>query len=321
MSFAGSELAAIARAKMLDQFEEMICFAAVVETGSITAAARSVSRSKAHISRKLSELEVRIGTKLMHRSTRKLTLTDTGDRLKAEALQLYKAGQLLAMRATDLEDRLRGKFVITAPHSIMSFVIGPNVKELQDTFPEVNFRFLPSNIPLDLVSEGIDMGIRTGSVVDHRLIGRQVGVQYDKFFYCPKTYTLAPPVNEVADLLAHPLLIHTLSLSGESIKLTNGFKTINLTPSMMTTVSEQPFLITLALQGCGIGLASDYRIEELRLAGMAEPLFPDWWVKQWPIFIVYPFLSPLPTKLVKISEFFRGKLASHLAINSLTATP
>ncbi len=301
---------------MLDEFEEMICFAAVVETGSITAAARAVARSKAHVSRKLSELEGRIGTQLMHRSTRRLILTDTGQRLKAEALQLYKAAQLLALRATDLEDRLRGRFVITASHSIMSFLVGPHVKELQDTFPEVNFRFLPSNVPLDLVAEGIDMGIRTGRVVDHSLVGREVGVQFDKFFYCPATYALDPPVENVSDLLAHRLLINTLSLSGDSIKITDGSNTINLAPSMMTTVSEQPFLITLALQGCGIGLASDYRIEELRQSGLAEPLLPDWWVKQWPVFIVYPFLSPLPTKLVKISAFFREKLTARLAVGS-----
>ena len=63
---------------MLDEFEEMICFAAVVEAGSITAAARAVARSKAHVSRKLSELEGRIGTQLMHRSTRRLILTASG---------------------------------------------------------------------------------------------------------------------------------------------------------------------------------------------------------------------------------------------------
>lgn len=301
-------------ATMLDEFEEMICFAAIAETGSITAAARAVGRSKAHVSRKLSELEVRIGTKLMHRSTRRLAMTDTGERLRVEALQLYKAGQLLAVRATGLDDRLRGKFVITASYSVMSFLVGPYVKELQDTFPEVSFRFLPSNIPLDLIADGIDMGIRTGSVVDQRLIGREVGVQFDKFFYCPTTYAVDPPVAEVSDLLAHRLLINTLSLSGDSIKLTNGLRTIDLTPSMMTTVSEQPFLITLALQGCGIGLASDYRIEELRLNGLAEPLLPDWWVKQWPVYIVYPFLSPLPPKLVKISAFFREKLTARLSV-------
>lgn len=302
---------------MLDDFEEMICFAAVVEAGGITAAARVVARSKAHVSRKLSDLEARIGTKLMHRSTRKLILTDTGERLKAEALQLYKAGQLLALRATDLEDRLRGKFVITASYSVMSFLVAPHVKELQDTFPEVNFRFLPSNIPLDLVADGIDMGIRTGSVVDQRLIGREIGVQLDQFFYCPNAYRLDPPVEDVSDLLAHRLLVNTLSLSGESIKLTNGLKTVTLTPSMMTTASEQPFLVTLALQGCGIGLASDYRIEELRRSGLAEPLLPDWWVKRWPVYIVYPFLSPLPTKLVRISAFIRERLTARLAVQSL----
>lgn len=299
---------------MLDEFEEMICFAAVVETGSITAAARALARSKAHTSRKLSELERRIGTKLMHRSTRTLILTETGERLKAEALQLYKAGQLLAVRATALDDRLRGKFVITASYSVMSFLVGPHIKELQDTFPDVNFKLLPSNVPLDLVADGIDMGIRTGSVVDERLIGREVGVQFDKFFYCPKTYPLDAPINEVSDLLAHRLLINTLSLSGDSIKLTNGLKTVDLNPSRITTVSEQPFLITLALQGCGIGLASNYRIEALRRQGLVEPLLVDWWVKKWPVFIVYPFLSPLPTKLVKISAFFRAKLTADLDV-------
>ena len=298
---------------MLEEFEQMICFAAVVETGSITAAAQTLARSKAHVSRKLVDLEGRIGTKLLHRSTRRLVLTDAGMGLREEALHLYKSGQLLSLRAKGLDDQPRGKFVITASHSVMSFLVGPCVRELQDTFPEVNFRFLPSNRPLDLVAEGIDMGIRTGSVVDDRLIGHEVGVQFDKFFYCPKTYAADPPIGEVSDLLAHRLLINTLSLVDNGIQLTNGEQTVNLNPSRITTISDQPFLIYLALQGCGVGLASDYHIEELRRSGQAEPLLSDWWAKQWPVFVVYPFLAPLPTKLQKISAFFREKLEARLA--------
>jgi DNA-binding transcriptional LysR family regulator len=298
---------------MLDEFEELICFAAVVENGSITAAAKALKRSKAHISRKISELETRIGAKLLYRSTRKLVTTDAGDRLKSEALQLYKNGQLLSLRASGLDDRPRGKFVITASYSVMTYLIGPHVKELQESFPDVNFKFLPSNLPLDLVAEGIDMGIRTGSVVDDRLIGHQVGIAYDQFFYCPATYEIEKPIVEVSELLHHRLLVNTYSLLGDGIKLTNGEQTLNLTPQKMTTVSEQPFLINLVLEGCGIGLASDYRIKELEELGQAKPVLSEWRAKQWPVFIVYPFLAPLPTKLAKISTFFRQRLTTRLA--------
>lgn len=102
----------------------------------------------------------------------------------------------------------------------MSFLVGLHVKEWQDTFPEVNVRFLPSTIPLDLVAEGSDMGIRTGSVVDQRRIGREVGVQFDKVFYRPAAYAPDPPIGD--------------------IKLTNGLKTIDLNPSMMREISR-PF--------------------------------------------------------------------------------
>jgi LysR family transcriptional regulator, transcriptional activator for dmlA len=78
-------------------------------------------------------------------------------------------------------------------------------------------------------------------------------------------------------------------------------------------VSEQPFLINLVLEGCGIGLASDYRIKELEELGQAKPVLSEWRAKQWPVFIVYPFLAPLPTKLAKISTFFRQRLTTRLA--------
>ena len=138
---------------MLTELEQTICFAAVCDTGSMTAAAKALNRSKAHVSRQVSALEQDIGLKLLHRTTRKLTLTDAGLSFKEEALQLYRNAQLVKQKSHSLNQQLAGKFVITAPVSISTFVLAPIIPELQQTFPDIEFEILPTNQNLNLIND------------------------------------------------------------------------------------------------------------------------------------------------------------------------
>ncbi len=298
---------------MLDELEEMICFAAVCEAGSMTAAAKALHRSKAHISRKVTDLEVRIKTRLLHRTTRKISITDAGLQLRDEALQLYRNSQRLNHRAASLDTSLSGKFVITAPVSIATYLLAPQMPALQESFPDVEFELKPTNENLALIKEGVDLAIRTGSVQDDSLIAHQIGMGRDILFQSIKSH---PPVIEMSDLLQRRLLINPYSLTENTLRLYKGEESLELQPAHITKAGEYPLLVELVKEGNDIGLAPDYCIQKLVDEGLIEPLLPDWRGREWPILITYPYLSPLPLKLSKISAFLRQRFAGLLSSGS-----
>jgi len=300
---------------MLNETEEMICFAAVCDTGSMTAAAKVLNRSKAHVSRKITDLERRIGTSLLHRTTRKITVTDAGTRLKNGALQLYRNSLFLSHQASSLSGELSGSFKITAPTSIFRYVLTPIIAELQEMFPEVAFEFIPSNKTIDLITEGIDLAIRTGSVVDDRLIAHQVGVGRDVLFASTNKYGNGDQFKEIADIVSERIIINPYSYDDERLRLTNGDQNIELKTNRLTKAYEYPLLVDLAKNGCGIGFAPDYAIYEMTKKHEVTPILPEWYGKEWPVFVVYPFIAPVPNKLQKISAYLRKILSTSITFS------
>lgn len=297
---------------MLDELEEMICFAAVCEAGTMTAAAKKLRRSKAHVSKKISTLERRIGTSLLHKTTRRITVTDAGARLKDNALQLYRNSLFLGHQAFSLSDELSGKFTISAPTSIFHFVLSPVMAELQEMLPDVDFELIPSNQPVDLISDGVDLAIRTGNVVDDRLIAHQVGVGRDVLFASPNKYRDPNKFNEITDVLNERLMLNPYSYDGEILRLTSGEQNIKLCTNRVTTVSEYPLLIDLVKRGCGIGFAPNYSISKMIKQGGLVPIMPNWHGREWPVYVVYPFVAPVPSKLKLISAFLRKELTAKI---------
>ena len=262
---------------MLNELEEMICFAAVCDAGTMTAAAKKLNRSKAHVSKKIANLESRIGITLLHKTTRKITVTDAGSRFKD-----------------------------TAPTSIFWFVLSPVMAELQEILPDVDFELIPSNKPIDLVSEGIDLAIRIGNVVGERLIAHQVGVGRDVLFTSALKNKNLKQFTEITDVMNERLILNPYSYDGEMLRLTCSEQNIEL------RVSEYPLLINLVKRGCGVGFAPNYSISKMIEKGDLVPIMPNWHGREWPVFVVYPFAAPIPNKLQKISSFLREKLSKKI---------
>jgi len=293
---------------MLNELEEMICFAAVCDTGTMTGAAKILHRSKAHVSRKISDFELRIKTKLLHRTTRKITVTDAGERLKDEALQLYQNSKYLSHQASSLNNNLSGKFRIAAPMSIFWCVLSPIMNELQTKFPYVDFELISDNESVDLISDGIDIAIRTGNIEDDRLIAHQVGVGRDVFFVGKGKYNVEEKFRKITDVMDERLVLITRSIDNGKLRLINEEQNLELRIQKATVSNEYPLAINLVRNGCGIGFAPKYSIVELVKSGELTPIFPTWHGKKWPIYIAYPFITPIPDKLQKISRFLRNKL-------------
>jgi DNA-binding transcriptional LysR family regulator len=158
----------------MSKFEEIETFVRVVEAGSITKAAEQLHIAKSAVSRRLKELEERLNVQLMTRTTRKLTLTDTGEALYQRSLGLLADWAEIETATLDAQTALAGIIRIAAPLSFGVGHLGPAILDFAKEHPDVDFDINFSDRKVDLIEDGIDLAIRIGDLPDSSLIARRI---------------------------------------------------------------------------------------------------------------------------------------------------
>ena len=170
---------------MARDLNDTLIFVKVIEHGSFIAAARSLRLPKTTVSRKVQELETRLGAQLLHRTTRKLGLTEAGniyyEHCKRIAQELDEAENAVGQ----LQGGPRGWLRITAPYSMGIERIAPLLGEFHARHPEVRVEMLLSNEPLDLIDKEIDVALRVGSLPDSNLVARRLAVMRTQVYASP----------------------------------------------------------------------------------------------------------------------------------------
>ncbi len=150
-------------------------FAKVVEAGSFRGAATLLGMPKSTVSYKLSELEDRLGVRLLERTTRALRLTDAGRQYHAEVVPALEALERADRRAADLTDEPRGLLRVTVPVELGQLVMGAIVSEYLARNPGVTLEIDLTDRRVDLIEEGFDLAIRVGPLADSTLVARRLG--------------------------------------------------------------------------------------------------------------------------------------------------
>lgn len=158
----------------MNRFEEFETFVRVVEAGSLTAAADQMGIAKSAVSRRLKELETRLGVQLMTRTTRQLTLTDSGNALYERALRLLADWKETEGDIRAAETALSGKIRIAAPVSFGVAHLGPAIHDFSEQNPDVEFEVYFNDRRVDIIAEGQDLAIRIGALDDSGLIARKL---------------------------------------------------------------------------------------------------------------------------------------------------
>src|SRR5262245_45798981 len=151
----------------------MLVFARVVQAGSFTAAARELSMPKSTVSRKVSELEERLQSRLLQRTTRKLSLTDVGRTYYEYCSRIAGEAEDAERAVSNLQATPRGLLRVTA--GINSTYLAPIVSDFLRRYPEVQLELFCTGRTVDLVEERFDLGIRAGALADSTLIARILG--------------------------------------------------------------------------------------------------------------------------------------------------
>lgn len=268
---------------------ELINFAAICKHLSLTEAAKELGKSKAQVSRQLAMLETDLGVTLVHRTTRKLVLTDHGESIKPLALDTLNKLQELNYRARSLSDCISGKFKITMPNSIASSIFGGILRKLKEKYPAVIFEISSSNKVENLLESSVDMAIRLNDVVDDTLIAHKVGNYHDVL--------ISRDINEETKTL----LIYKSHSNKEEIS--NNYCDI-------IEVDNTSILLNFVEQGVGSGVIPNYLLKGSSNRNVLK--VTDTFNIEKSMYIAYPYQNPLPRKLAEISSFIRSELAALL---------
>jgi DNA-binding transcriptional LysR family regulator len=159
---------------MSKDLNDTLMFAKIVEKGSFTAAARALGVPKATLSRKVQELEERLGTRLLKRTTRSLGLTEAGTIYYEHSARIARELDEAESAVSQLNGAPRGWLRITAPYSLGTDVIAPIIPEFMARYPDVRVEMLLSNDVIDLVATDLDLALRVGKLQDSTLAARRL---------------------------------------------------------------------------------------------------------------------------------------------------
>lgn len=259
---------------MKTTLDELLALRTVVDTGSITAAAEQLEQTVSGISRALRRLEDKLGTTLMNRTTRRLSLTDEGhaflERARAILAAVDEAEELMAVRREQPAGRLR----INAAPPFLLHVVAPLVAQFRALYPLIALELNADDLPIDLLQEDTDVAIRIGPLVDSTLRARPLGHSAVRVLASPAYLKAQGRPRDVAQLVARHTLIgfnQPESLNLWPLRGPHGDR-LRITPAIKVSSGET--LRRLALEGVGIVALSDFMTAEDRRQGTLVQVLP-----------------------------------------------
>jgi DNA-binding transcriptional LysR family regulator len=283
-------------------------FARVARTGNMSAAGREMGLSPAVVSKRISLLEERLGARLFQRTTRQLTLTETGEgyfRRVVDILSLCEEAEDFVSRRNT---KPRGALKVTAPTSFSRLYIAPRLQEFLERYPEVNLDLHLTDHLEDIIREGFDLAIRIGELQDSSLVARKLAPETRVMCASPKYLARTRAPQTLADLKLHNCLS---AGAQESWKLEgpNGPEQIRVEGNIRTNSAE--FLREALVAGLGIGFRPKWDVGQLIASGELSVVLPAYrGSSSLAIHAVYPCRDYMPEKVNVFIEFLADLFAT-----------
>jgi len=292
----------------VNRIEDFQAFAAVIENGSLTAAARQLGRSLQAVSRSLAAIERDVGVELVHRTTRRLSPTDAGlafhRRLGAALAEIEAAKLETSNRRADATGRLR----ISGSNAFAPLYIVPALPAFLKAHPKVEIDLALSDSYVDLVGEGFDVAIRIGQLPDSSLKARLLANSRRVVFSAPSYFAQHGRPRRPEDLAHHDCIVRTSAREGNAwpFQVDGRIKTVKVAGRFQT--SGAMAANAAAVEGLGIANAPLWQVRPLIDRGDAELVLTRFEPAPVPIHAVWPATRLPPAKTTMFVEFLAARL-------------
>lgn len=301
----------------MKKFDDLLVFVTVVERQSFVGAARQLGLPPGTVSRKVQELETRLGITLLNRTTRRLAVTEVGREVYESASRGFAAIEEAESLAQQHHDRPAGVLRMIVPYGVLSLALLPWLPEFRALFPEVRLEFLVTNQALDIVEHNCDLAIRIGAQPDSTFVKRTLLLSEYRLVATPETLARIGRPKKPSDLHAMPvagLLSAAVGVAGPTPVpgawvFVKGERREEVTFQFAVAATDPIVPLDFALRGQGISILLETLARSALEDGALELVLSDWAIAdKLELSMIYRRRATMDSKVRVFVDFILGKL-------------
>ena len=307
----------------MNKLQAMEVFVQVVDAGSFTRAAETLNLPKATVSTLVQALEATLSAKLLHRTTRLVTVTTDGAAYYERCVRILSdvrdADESLSRSRVSPSGRLR----VDMATGLASEVLIPALPAFFERYPDIMMELGSTDRPIDLIEEGVDCAIRGGELGDVNLIARRVGVINFVTAASPAYLERYGVPEHPRDLERHRCVNYFSAKTGKTFDwdFRRGEERIDIAMRGVIALNDSHTYVQAGLAGLGVVQITDYLLLQHVAAGRMVQLLPDWTSEPLPVHIVYPQNRHLSAKVRVFVEWVAELFANHPGMRLPKAPP
>jgi DNA-binding transcriptional LysR family regulator len=295
----------------LPDFEGLAVFAKVVEARSFARAAKDLKLSKATVSKAVSRLEAKLGARLFNRTSRRLALTEAGQKLSARAANILREAEAAESETLSQSVSPRGLVRLAAPMSFGLLAVAPLMPEFLKAYPDVQIDLHLSDAMVDLIGEGFDAVLRIATLPDSSLIARRL-CTVERYLVAAPSYLKAKgrpkhPMN----LAEHACIAYAYLLTPDTWRFTHAKtgESATVHPSgAALRVNNGDAMLPALIAGLGLGVLPDFILREALASGKLERVLPEWSLGESGLHWITPPGGPRPARVELLGDFLAKRL-------------
>lgn len=299
--------------KLLALLPDLAAFVAVVNAGSFTAAAKQLGVTPSALSKLITRLERALSVKLFERSTRRLSITEAGEKIYDQSVSMLNAAEQALEIAHAEHAEPAGTLTVAGPKAFLTNLLQPLVTPFLQRYPDIQLRLKICDGDVDIVAQGIDIVFRLTDRPSEGLVLKKLGQVQLALCASPQYLAERGEPAHPHDLSQHDCIYLTENRTDQTWEFLKGDQYLKVPVNGRYAVNHSQMRLNGVIDGWGIGIFPDFVIRDALAEGTVKPVLQEWTIKgnyQGIIALQYAQTRYLPTRL----RVFIGYVSQYLAI-------
>src|SRR5690349_10727582 len=291
----------------MDRLEAMEIFVRIVDAGSFSAVARELNTTQPTISKQITALEARLKTRLLNRSTRSLSVTESGTAYYERCKRILEEVRAAEGALGRLQSSLTGTLHVNGSIAMGQMFLTPLMLEFQRSYPELTVELTLNDRYIDLVEEGVDVAVRLGRLADSNLVARRLGSTHRVLVATPEYLAARGMPQRPSDLEQHNCLLYAYLSTGNEWSFRGPQSDLRVHAHGNFKANNGHSIREALLAGAGVALMPDWLVHEQIVNGKLTVLLPDFAPEPLEVNAVYPSGRHVSAKLRTFVDFLQER--------------